>query len=115
MCQRSVRCITVTCPTTGVVLNPYSENPRFYYICRPNQNPTVYKCPGENEQFSTGVGCAFVCPAEGIYRKSDTSYYFCYRDGITLRYQVIECPAGTTFNEDSKRCELSSTTAAPTT
>lgn len=110
MCKRGIACVRITCPTTGPVIAAYSPDPQFYYICQPNQVPMTYRCSGEGEQFISGIGCSFICPAEGNYIKDDNSYYFCYRDGVTLKYILQTCPAGTVLNKDAKRCEIITTT-----
>uniref|UniRef100_A0A336M2Y7 CSON010819 protein n=1 Tax=Culicoides sonorensis TaxID=179676 RepID=A0A336M2Y7_CULSO len=112
-CRRLIPCVRVTCPTTGAVLAPYTPNPEFYYLCQPNRTPIVYRCQ-ENLQFRAGIGCSFVCPAEGIFKRDESSYYFCYRDGV-LKYTIYTCPGGTVYDDTKKRCELQSTTAAPPT
>uniref|UniRef100_A0A182NQ04 Chitin-binding type-2 domain-containing protein n=1 Tax=Anopheles dirus TaxID=7168 RepID=A0A182NQ04_9DIPT len=105
------RCVTLQCTANYVGHVRYGQSLRFYGLCDgTRQTPIVYRCPNRaNFAFITGTTfgeCAYVCPAQGNFPNSNDpqTYFQCFWANRRLRYNLVHCPTGLTFNTVLRYC-----------
>uniref|UniRef100_A0A1S4H3S2 Chitin-binding type-2 domain-containing protein n=2 Tax=Anopheles gambiae TaxID=7165 RepID=A0A1S4H3S2_ANOGA len=105
------RCVTLQCSGNFVGHVRYGQSLRFYGLCDgTGQAPIMYKCPNRaNFAFiagSTFGECSYLCPAQGNYPNSNdpATYFQCFWANRRLRYNLVHCPVGLTFNSRLQYC-----------
>ncbi|XP_049297228.1 uncharacterized protein LOC125771067 [Anopheles funestus] len=105
------RCIKMQCTANFIGHVRYGQSQRFYGLCDgTGQAPIVYRCPNRaNFAFiagSTFGECGYLCPGQGNYPNSNdpAAYFQCFWANRQLRYNLVLCPAGLTFNSRLRYC-----------
>uniref|UniRef100_A0A182W884 Chitin-binding type-2 domain-containing protein n=1 Tax=Anopheles minimus TaxID=112268 RepID=A0A182W884_9DIPT len=107
------RCITMQCTANFIGHLRYGQSQRFYGLCDgTGVAPIVYRCPNRaNFAFIAGTTfgeCGYLCPGQGNYPNSNNpaAYFQCFLANRQLRYNLVLCPTGLTFNSRLRYCTV---------
>ncbi|XP_052872604.1 uncharacterized protein LOC128278014 [Anopheles cruzii] len=105
------RCVTLRCAANFVGHVRYGNSLRFYGFCDgTGLAPIMFKCPDRARfTFATGSSfgeCVYVCPAQGNFPNSNdpATYFQCFWANRRLRYNLVHCPTGLTYNATLRFC-----------
>lgn len=110
-CQRSLlmlpRCTTFDCTGKDNEFALYKPNNGYFGFCSKSgenaYNTVMFKCPdADNMVFKMDkLGCEYNCKKEGFFEDTLNckKYYFCYRQGLQLKYLHESCPDLYMFKE----------------